>query len=181
MATHRSHKTKELLSQSHSLLFAPQMAYGAAVPSWAQLLDEEVLDELLDRVEELMDAIPVAAPGAGPSPLLSLQILVSNTAELVYALRSLADVLQEAKVVAAQAGRRLKSVRELVGEIRAEEELREEGVKWIEGGGWEKRLAGREGARVCGEVVSGFERVCEGWRERLVRSADAGGGVEVGA
>src|SRR2546423_3844725 len=87
MSTHRTNKTKELFSQSHSLLFAPQ-AYGGSVPSRAQLLDEEVLDDLLKNVEELIDCIPVVVAG-GPNPLPSLQILVLNTAELVYALRSL--------------------------------------------------------------------------------------------
>jgi hypothetical protein len=184
MTTHRAHKTKEFLSQSHSLLFAPQ-AYGMGAP--VQVLGEGAIDELLENVEELMAALPVASVG-GPSPLLSLQILVSNTAELVYALRSLADVLAESKVVAGAAGRRLKGVRELVAEIRNEEELREEGVRWIKAGDWEGRLARREGARICGEVVSGFERFCEGWRERLVGLVElegggggGGGGVEVSA
>jgi len=166
MSTHRTHKTKDLLSQSHSLLFAPQ-AYG--VPSPVQLLREEVLDDLLNNVEELMDSIPVSAAG-GPNPLLSLQILVSNTAELVYSLRSLTDVLQESKLAASAAGRKLKSVRDLVAEIRVEEELREEGMRWIEKGNWERRLQGREGASVCRDVVSGFESVCESWRERLLAS-----------
>jgi hypothetical protein len=183
MSTHRTHKTKELLSQSHSLLFAPQ-AYGSAVPWRAQLLEEDVLEDLLGSVEELRDCVPVSAAG-GPNPLLSLQILVSNTAELVYALRSLADVLQEAKVAAAAAGRRLKSVKELVAEMRVEEELRAEGVRWIENGDWERRLQRRDCEKVCGDVVRGFERVCEDWRERLLRSAEASGGgglgVEVGA
>ena len=178
MSTHRTHKTKDLLSQSHSLLFAPQ-SYGSAVPSRAQWLDEDVLDDLLDHVEQLMDCIPVAVAG-GPNPLLSLQILISNTAELIYALRALADVLQESKVAAAAAGRRLKSTRELVAEMRLEEELREEGVRWIEKGDWERRLRGRECGRVCSDVVSGFERTCEVWRERLLASGgggDDGGGV----
>ena len=182
MSTHRTHKTKELLSQSHSLLFAPQ-AYGSSVPSRAQLLEEEVLDDLLKNVEELIDCIPVVVAG-GPNPLPSLQILVSNTAELVYALRSLADVLQESKVAAAAAGRRLKSVKELVAEIRMEEELREGGLRFIEKGDWDRRLQRRECGRVCGDVVRGFERVCDDWRERLLASCDTGGGglgVEVGA
>ncbi len=164
MSTHRIHKTKELLSQSHSLLFAPQ-AYG--VPSPAQLLEEEFLDDLLNHVEELMDAIPVSVAG-GPNPLLSLQILVSNTADLIYSLRSLTDVLQESKLATSAAGRKLKNVRDLVTEIRLQEELREEGIRWIEKGNWERRLQGREGAKVCKDVVSGFESVCESWRERLL-------------
>lgn len=170
MSLHRTHKTKELLSQSHSLLFAPQ-AYG--LPSPAQLLEEEVLDDLLHNVDELLDAVPVTTAG-GPNPLLSLQILVSNTADLIYSLRSLADVLQESKVAASSAGRRLKSVRELVAEIRLEEELREEGVRWIERGDWENKLQRREGANVCRDVVSGFERTCEVWRERLLAGGTNG-------
>ena len=166
MSTHRTHKTKELLSQSHSLLFASQ-AYGE--PSPAQLLEEGVLDDLLNKVDELMDSIPVATAG-GSNPLVSLQILVSNTAELVHSLRSLTDVLQESKLAASAAGRKLKSVRDLVTEIRLEEELREEGVRWIEKGDWQRKLHGREGARVCRDVVSGFESVCKSWRERLLAS-----------
>lgn len=61
--------------------------------------------------------------------------------------------------------------------VKREMEEAEEGVRWLEMGGWDDRLKGREAARVCGEVVGGFEEVCAGWRERLVRQ----GGVEVGA
>lgn len=61
-------------------------------------------------------------------------------------------------------------------ELRKEQDLGEEGRRWIEAGQWERRLSEREGAKVCGEVVGGFERVCEGWRERLLQGA-----VEIGA
>ena len=54
----------------------------------------------------------------------------------------------------------------------------EEGMRWVETGGWEERLAGREAAKFCGEVVQGFEEVCQGWRERLL---EQGRRVEVGA
>ena len=60
-------------------------------------------------------------------------------------------------------------------ELRKEQDLGEEGRRWIEMGDWERRLREREGARMCGDVVGGFERVCEGWRERLLS-----GGVGVG-
>ena len=63
----------------------------------------------------------------------------------------------------------------MVGEMRREAEAREEGVRWIAKGRWDERLKGRECARLCGEVVGGFEEVCDGWRERLAA------GVEVGA
>ena len=77
----------------------------------------------------------------------------------------------------ALASRRLRAARELVIEMRGETEARETGIHWVEEGDWEGRLAGRECARVCGEVVGGFEEVCASWRKRL-----AGGivGIEVG-
>ncbi len=59
-------------------------------------------------------------------------------------------------------------------EMRRETEARQTGIHWLEKGNWEGRLAGRECARVCGEVVGGFEEVCASWRKRLA-------GVEVGA
>lgn len=50
----------------------------------------------------------------------------------------------------------------------------EEGVRWLQMGGWEEKLQERQAARVCGEVVGGFEEVCEGWRRRLVEGAAGG-------
>ena len=78
----------------------------------------------------------------------------------------------------ALASRRLRAARELVVEMRRETEAKEKGIHWVEKGNWEGRLAGRECARVCGEVIGGFEEVCASWRKRL-----AGGmaGVEIGA
>ena len=59
----------------------------------------------------------------------------------------------------------------MIVELRREHELGEEGRRWIEMGGWERRLREREGARVCGEVVGGFDRFCEGWKVRLMEGA----------
>ena len=66
------------------------------------------------------------------------------------------------------AARRLRSAKELVSELRREEELREEGERWLTRGGWSEKLKRRECAHVCGEVVGGFEEVCNGFRERLL-------------
>lgn len=71
------------------------------------------------------------------------------------------------------ATRRLKSAREQVAELRREEEEREEAERWLERENWGERLQRRECATVCGDVVGGFEKVCEGWRERLLAQADA--------
>jgi len=71
------------------------------------------------------------------------------------------------------ATRRLKSARELVAEMRKEEEQREEGERWLKRGNWSQRLGNRECAGVCGDVVGGFEEVCNDWRRRLVAQAEA--------
>lgn len=70
------------------------------------------------------------------------------------------------------ATRRLKSAREQVAELRREEEEREQAERWLEREKWSERLQRRECAAVCGDVVGGFEKVCEGWRERLLAQAD---------
>lgn len=70
----------------------------------------------------------------------------------------------------------------MVDELRREAEVREQGVRWVEKGRWDDRLASRECARVCGEVVGGFEEVCKGWREKIAGGGIGGnGGLEVGA
>jgi len=71
------------------------------------------------------------------------------------------------------ASRRLKSARELVAEMRKEEDAREEGERWLTRGNWSERLGNRECADVCGDVVGGFEEVCNGWRARLVAQAES--------
>lgn len=99
--------------------------------------------------------------------LHSLRALLSQTSDLTHALRALNDTIHESRQLTSAAARRLKSVRELVAEMRREEERREEGTRWIEKGEWDRRLQQREAGRVCGDVVSGFEAVCGEWRARL--------------
>ena len=70
------------------------------------------------------------------------------------------------------ATRRLKSARDLVHEMRRDEDLREEGERWIAKGNWGERLQKRECAHVCGDVVGGFEEVCNSWRQKLVALAE---------
>ena len=72
------------------------------------------------------------------------------------------------------AARRLKVARETVSGLRAEIDAAEEGVRWIEKGGWDERLRGREAAKVCAGVVGGFEEVCENWKERLIEGVGVG-------
>lgn len=67
----------------------------------------------------------------------------------------------------ANAGRRLKSSKEQLGEWKREVEAREAGVAWIEEGAWDRRLGEREAGAACREVVSGFEEMCGVFRARL--------------
>jgi hypothetical protein len=67
----------------------------------------------------------------------------------------------------------LKSAKELVAEMRKEDDLREQGEQWLTRGNWGERLEKRECASVCGEVIGGFEEVCNGWRERLLAQAES--------
>ncbi|KZZ99355.1 hypothetical protein AAL_01927 [Moelleriella libera RCEF 2490] len=102
----------------------------------------------------------------------SLTALRSLTSDVVQTLSYLSDSLQMSRQTTVTATRRLKSAKELVSEIRHDEELREEGERWLSRGNWSQRLASRECAVVCGEVIGGFEDVCNGWRQRLLAQAE---------
>lgn len=80
---------------------------------------------------------------------------------------------------ASLASRRLKAARETVEEMKRDTQAREDGVNWVEKGRWNERLAGRECARVCQDVVGGFEEVCKGWREKLTGTGIGAPEVEV--
>jgi len=155
LTSHLAHQTRTLHTLTHPLLFT---AYGPA-------LSEEAIDELIPLVDDLLPSLPYPPQ---PTPLLSLQILISNTADLAHTLRSLSDTLHESRQTTSTASRRLKSAKDLVSELQREELERETAERFIERGQWGKRLEGREAGVVCREVVEGFERVCDGFRERLV-------------
>lgn len=112
-----------------------------------------------------------------PRPLTnaynSLTALHTLTSDLIQTLNYLSDTLHMSRQTTTIATRRLKSARELVAEMREEEELREEGERWLARGNWGERLKKRECAHVCREVVGGFEEVCNGWRARLLAQAES--------
>lgn len=163
LTTHLSHQTRTLLTLTH-----PLVSPLSAPP------DPGFIDDLLPLLTSLVLALPTPT-----SPTLaSLRNLHASTADLTSILTYLSDTLHMMRQTTSLASRRLRAARELVIEMRRETEARETGIHWVEKGNWEARLAGRECARVCGEVVGGFEEVCASWRKRL-----AGGmaGVEVAA
>ncbi|KIX02902.1 uncharacterized protein Z518_08845 [Rhinocladiella mackenziei CBS 650.93] len=142
MASHRTHKTRDLFSQSHSLM------YGGTLN-----LPEEMIDLLLDEVNTLSSTLPFLRP---QNPLLSLQILASQTDDLSQTLRSLTDLLQESRLAANAATRKLKSVRDMVEDMGLEEELVENSILLIQAGDWDRRCKTRQAAKTCQEVCEGF-------------------------
>lgn len=136
----------------------------------------------IDELLQLLTSLRLLLPAPNPKSLSSMLGLHSSTADLISTLSALSDSLHMARQTSSTASRRLQAAREMVDELRREAEVREEGVRWVEKGRWDDRLAARDCARVCGEVVGGFEEVCKGWREKLATGGIEGsGGVEVGA
>ncbi len=112
-------------------------------------------------------------PRPSTAAFASLTALHGLTNDLISTLSYLSDTLHMSRQTTITATRRLKSARELVAEMRRDEELREEGERWLTRGNWGERLRKRECASVCGEVVGGFEEVCNGWRARLLAQTES--------
>jgi len=156
MSTHLNHQTRQL----HNLTFP---LFSPLVPP----PDDETIDDLLPVLASLSEQMPRPSTTAHGS----LTSLHSLTNDLVSTLNYLSDTLHMSRQTTITATRRLRSARELVADLRHEEELREEGVRWLARGNWSERLKRRECAHVCGDVVEGFEEVCNGWRARLLAQA----------
>ncbi|OLN97471.1 hypothetical protein CCHL11_01220 [Colletotrichum chlorophyti] len=156
LTTHLTHQTRQL----HNLTF-PLLSPLVPPP------DAETIDELLPLLIELSESMPRPTTKAYDS----LTALHTLTSDLVQSLNYLSDTLHMSRQTTTTATRRLKSAKELVAEIKREEELREEGERWLTRGNWSEKLRKRECAGVCGEVVGGFEEVCNGWRARLLEQA----------
>ena len=158
LTTHLTHQTRQI----HNLTF-PLLSPLLPPP------DPETIDELVPLLLSLSDAMPRPSTSA----FNSLTALHSITSDLVQTLNYLSDTLHMSRQTTTTATRRLKSARELVAEMKREAELKEEGERWLTRGNWGERLEKRECAGVCGEVIGGFEEVCNGWRERLLAQAEA--------
>lgn len=157
IVSHRMHKGRELLSTTQCLLR----------DRYATSIGEEEIDEVISELDVLVGTLQLPT---GSSPLQSLQGLVASTTDLTHSLRLLSDLVQECRQAASAASRRLKTVRDFVMELRQEEELREEGIEYVEKGEWDRRIREREAQSVCKDVVAGFETTCNVWRVRLFGS-----------
>lgn len=158
LATHLAHQTRQI----HNLAF-PLLSPLVPPP------DPDTIDSLLPLLASVSEEMPRPATSA----LNSLSALHSVTSDLVQTLNYLSDTLHMSRQTTNTATRRLKSAKELVAEMKREEELKEEGERWLTKGNWGERLQKRECAGVCREVVGGFEEVCNGWRARLLAQAES--------
>lgn len=158
LTTHVSHQTRQI----HNLTF-PLLSPLVPPP------DEETIDELIPLLLSLTQSMPQPSTTA----FNSLTALHTITSDLIQTLNYLSDTLHMSRQTTTMATRRLRSAKEIVAEMRREEELKEEGERWLTRGNWGERLEKRECAGVCGEVIGGFEEVCNGWRERLLAQAES--------
>ncbi|OTB05272.1 hypothetical protein M426DRAFT_72987 [Hypoxylon sp. CI-4A] len=158
LATHLAHQTRQI----HNLTF-PLLSPLVTPP------DPETIDSLLPLLASVSDEMPRPATSA----FNSLSALHSVTSDLVQTLNYLSDTLHMSRQTTTTAARRLRTAKEMVAEMKREEELKEEGERWLSKGNWGERLQKRECAVVCREVVGGFEEVCDGWRARLLAQAES--------
>jgi hypothetical protein len=158
LATHLAHQTRQL----HNLTY-PLLSPLVAPP------DPDTIDELLPLLVSLSEDMPRPTTAA----YNSLTALHTVTSDLVQTLNYLSDTLHMSRQTTTTATRRLKSAKEMVAEMKREEELKEEGERWLARGNWGERLKKRECAGVCRDVVGGFEEVCNGWRARLLAQAES--------
>ncbi|KAF3760247.1 hypothetical protein M406DRAFT_231210, partial [Cryphonectria parasitica EP155] len=155
LTTHLTHQTRQIQNLTFPLL------NPLAPPP-----DADTIDSLLPEITTLQEMMPRPSQAAFAS-IMGLQNL---TTDLVHSLSDLSDLLQVGRQLTTTATRRLRSAKEVVTDMRRDEELREEGERWITKGNWGERLERRECASVCGEIVGGFEEVCDGWRTRLAQA-----------
>ncbi|KAH8908931.1 hypothetical protein BR93DRAFT_926050 [Coniochaeta sp. PMI_546] len=158
LTTHLNHQMRLLQNLTSSIL-------SPLVPP----PDPETIDDLLPMLVSLSETMPRPSTSA----FNSLTALHTITADLALTLNYLSDTLHMSRQTTTTATRRLKSAKELVADLKREEELREEGERWLTRGNWGERLRNRECAHVCGDVVGGFEEVCNSWRARLLASAES--------
>lgn len=154
LAMHLARTARSLQSLSY-FLFSPQ-------PN-QHFMDEDEYDELQLSLSNALVALPQPTVEA----LSSLDKLHRISKESISSLSSLSDSLHMSRQVTTEAARRLKSAIEMVHQMSQELCLADEGRVRIDSGNWNQRLADREAATACRDIVSSFEATCDNWRQRL--------------
>ncbi|PNS15327.1 hypothetical protein CAC42_2662 [Sphaceloma murrayae] len=156
MLTHRlttstSSTSASLATQAKALQSATSALFSPV--SFSAVLSPEDIDDLLLLCATLSRNLPLP----DPQPLQQLIKLTRDTTDLQSALSGLLDSLQMSKQVATNAARALKVTTSMVDDLRRERERADEGIFWIDNGGWDGKLASRWAAGECRSVLEGFE------------------------
>lgn len=143
----------------------------AGLGSIVQTMDEGQYQGLLSEVASVLSDVPRSTALA----LSSLAQLNKASRDVIDTIKCLSDNLHMSRQTTEAVARRLKMVKELVTELYEGLSVFEESRRWVEEGDWEARLARRESATICDDIISGFSEVCDTWRAKLT----SGGGVQV--
>ena len=165
LTTHLTHQSRTITTLTH-----PLISPLAIPPS----------PEMIDLLNPMLTTLIHALPQPPSTPLPSIHALTTSTSELLSTLSTLSDTLHMMRQTTTLATRRLRTAKESLGTMKKEMDEAEIGLRYIEIGDWDKSLRERKAQRVCKEVVDGFEKVCDGWRDKLV-AMSLERRVEVGA
>lgn len=150
------------LANTHRTLQSFSYFFVSPLPS-LMLLDEEEFDDILSVLSKTLASLPQPTVAA----LSGLDRLHSTSKDAIASLSNLSDSLHMTRQATATAARRLKGTKDMVSQLRDDLRKADEGVLWIESGHWDRRLANREAASSCRDILGGFEETCDGWRRRL--------------
>ncbi|KAI9711164.1 MAG: hypothetical protein M1828_001950 [Chrysothrix sp. TS-e1954] len=154
-------ETRQLQTNAH-FLFLPRPGLSA--------LDPTTIDEIL----ALIDSTLASTPAASLALPLQLAEIATASDETRDALKTLADSLHMSLQTEAAVARRLRACMEIAETMRREYEACEVGVEVLRKK--QRDIGVGECGRECGEIVRGFEEVCETWRGQLLREAGEVGG-----
>ena len=119
--------------------------------------------KLAELVIALIDIIPRPAEVA----LYELHVLQETTTQLIAQLSFLSDSLHMARQSTIAAGRKLRVAKEACAEWKGQLDAAEKGERWIEEGDWVGKCSRREAAKVCQDVLRGFESTCGGMDKQM--------------
>jgi hypothetical protein len=163
ISTHLAHQTL-YLQHLTSILFSPLNNFPIA---------SDLIDDVLPTLSSTLIFLPTLTPD--PRPSESLRTLTIKTSSLIQALATVSDSINIVnQTPATAASRSLRAVRETLRDFREENRKRDDGVRYIEQGCWNQRLADRECRNICGQVLEGFEEELGRWRDWLVRKEEIG-------
>jgi len=139
------------------------------------LLGAEDTDALLENLSTL------TPPPSQNDVSAAISRTTRSTNSLLDVLSSLSDTLHMSRETAVTASRRLQTTRELTTQARKELDQAETAQRWLEDNEQGQRIAGRESAKTCRELLAGFEAVCGGYRAQLVAGVAGNVSDAVGA